>query len=330
MLGRLLPAIFDPRAQYVMATVWPGAFACTGALCLGAGLALWRGGRLSRAAAVLGALDLLIVNGSLNTAANASFYDLRPEVRSLLARTAGSNGRWFSFGVDGSGASWSPWVARLNSDVWLYYMDRQSLLPRATILDGLDAVFDESRTGWEPLASTLQVAERRPASFPMIAERLRQGSVRWVVSWKPLPQDLVTLQGEVRMPEMLDPLRLYELRGAYPRAYWSPAGLVPDPRGSVAYERPDPHQIRLRVSAPPGVVVITEGYHRDWHAVGPAGAVPLSRVGDRYMGLPTPGGDLVYTLRFQPAWRGPSLVLLGAGCALVAALGLSRLDRGAS
>jgi hypothetical protein len=217
-------------------------------------------------------------------------------------------------------------VARLNSDVWLYYMERQSLLPRASVLDGLDAAFDEDRTGWAPPASTLHPTQRRPASFPAIAERLRLGSVRWVVSWKPLPADLVTLRGEARMPEMADPLRLYELRGARPRAYWSPAGLAPDPRGRVVYERPDPHQIRLRVSAPPGVVVITEGHHRDWHAVGPAGAVQVSRAGGRYMSLETPGGDFTYTLRFEPAWRGPSLALLGAGCALVAALGLWRFD----
>ncbi len=326
-LARLWPEVRDPRAQLVRVTVWPAAFAGTGALCLAAGLALWRGGRLSRAAAVLGALDLLMVNGSLNPAANASFYALRPEVRSLVAPAAGSNERWFSFGVAGSEARWSPWVARINSDVWLYYMERQSLLPRTTVLDGFDAAFDEDRTGWEPPASTLHPAERRPTAFSTIVERLRLASVRWVVSWKPLPEDLVTLRGEARMPEMVDSLRLYELRGARPRAYWSPTGLAPDPRGTVVYERPDPHQIWLRVSAPRGVVVVTEGYHRDWRAVGPEGTVPVSTAGDRYMGFSTPGGDRTYTLRFEPAWRGRSLALLGAGCALVAVLGLSRLNR---
>lgn len=324
LLGRLLPETRDPRAQFVQATVWPEAFACTGALCLGAGLALWRGGRLSRAAAVLGALDLLVVNVSLNPAADASFYELRPEVRSLVARTAGSNERWFSFGVEGSGARWSPWVARLNSDVWLYYMERQSLLPRSTVLDGLDAAFDEDRTGWAPPASTLHPTERRPAALPTIAERLRRASVRWVVSWKPLPEDLVTLEGEARMPEIVDPLRLYELRGARPRAFWSPTGLAPDPRGTVVLERPDAHQIRLRVSSPPGLVVVTEGFHRDWRAAGPAGTLQLSRVDGRYMGFETAGGDHTYTLRFEPAWRGPSLALLAAGCLLVAALALPR------
>jgi hypothetical protein len=325
-LGRALPETRDPRAQLVVRTVWPDAFACTGAICLGAGLALWRGGRLSRAAALLGALDLLIVNGSLNTAASPSFYELRPEVRSLLKAAAGSNERWFSFGVDGSRARWSKWVARLNSDVWLYYMDRQSLLPRATVFDGLDAAFDEDRTGWAPPLSTFRPELRRPETFPIIAETLRRGSVRWVVSWKPLPPDLVTLRGEVQMPEMVDSLRLYELNGALPRAYWSPDGLAPDPRGTVAYERHGPHEIRLRISAPPGVVVVTEGYHRDWHAVGPRGAVALSRIGDRYMSVATPGGDFACTLRFEPAWRGAALALLAAGCVLVAVLGTGRFE----
>jgi hypothetical protein len=327
LLARIVPEARDPRAQFVRSTVWPSAFASTGVLCLGAGLALWRGSRMSGAAAVMGVLDLLIVNGSLNAAAGPSFYDLRPEVRSLVALTQGSDQRWFSFGAEGSDVPWSPRVAGLNSDVWLYYIERQSLLPRSNVLDGLDAAFDEDRTGWGPRGSTLSALERRPSAFPAIAERLRRASVRWVLSWKPLPEDLVVIKGEARLPEILDPLRLYELRGALPRSYWSPAGLAPDPRGIVTCERPDPHHIRLRVSAPPGLVVITEGFHRDWQATGPSGApVPLARVDGRYMGLQSSGGDATYTLSFEPSWRTPSLALFGVGCALAAALGLGRFD----
>jgi hypothetical protein len=44
------------------------------------------------------------------------------------------------------------------------------------------------------------------------------------------------------------------------------------------------------------------------------------------MAFRTTGGAETYDLRFEPAWRGPSLALFGAGCALVAALAWRRSD----
>jgi hypothetical protein len=205
-------------------------------------------------------------------------------------------------------------------------MERQSLLPRTTVLDGLDTVFNEARNGWEPPGSTLTLAERRPESFPAIADRLRRASVRWVLSWKPLPPELAALEGEARLPAIEDPLRLYELRGWRPRAFWSPGGGEPDPRGTVALARPDPHHIHLEVAAPPGLVVVTETYHPGWHVQGPSGALPLRPVDGRYMGFETRGGEETYDLRFEPAWRAPALALFAAGCALVGVLGLRRAD----
>jgi hypothetical protein len=56
--------------------------------------------------------------------------------------------RWFSYGVAQSPPlHWSPAVAARNSDVWLFYMDRQALLPRTQVLDGLEGAFDVDRMG---------------------------------------------------------------------------------------------------------------------------------------------------------------------------------------
>lgn len=91
--------------------------------------------------------------------------------------------------------------------------------------------------------------------------------------------------------------------------------------GTVVYERATPHTLRLRCSGPPGYVVLLEGYHRDWVASGPEGSVPLLEADGRYLAMPTPGGQRVYTLRYEPAWRSSAFALAGLGG--LAALGLA-------
>ena len=132
-----------------------------------AGLALARGGRLAALAGLLALLDLLRVNGELNPSADAGV--LRPAAAGGAAVAAArSEGlfRWFSYGVAHSPPlHWSPAVASRNSDVWLFYLDRQALMPRTHVLDGLEGAFDIDRMGLAPEGSTLAVAEASPALF---------------------------------------------------------------------------------------------------------------------------------------------------------------------
>ena len=85
-------------------------------------------------------------------------------------------------------------MARQNSDVWLFYLDRQSLLARTHVLDGLEGAFDVDRMGVAPDGSTLSLAETRVERYPEIHERLRGANVRWVLAFHPLPEDLVRLR----------------------------------------------------------------------------------------------------------------------------------------
>ncbi len=128
---------------------------------------MWRGAGWARLAGGLVVLDLLIVNGGLNPLAPAAFYDLRPDVAALV-RPAAAEGayRWFSYGVAYTpGLRFEPILSRAASDVWLYYLDRQSLLPRTPALDGWQGAFDVDRTGWAPAGSTLRVDETTPERF---------------------------------------------------------------------------------------------------------------------------------------------------------------------
>ena len=361
--GAWLPELNHPRALQVAQVVWPGRFVVTGLLAMAAGFALTRGGRLARLAPLPLCLDLLIVNVAINPAASRDFYELRPSVKGLV-QSAEAEGRyrWFSYGVaNASGLTWAPEILRRNTDVWLYYFDRQSLLPRAHVLDGLEGAFDNDRTGMAPRGSTLEVAESRPEFFSTCYTRLRMAGVRWVFSFDPLPGELVTRRGEAPFPELSPPLSLYELRDPLPRAFWvgraevetdgrryaarvldpafparesvllsttPPGGTAPasasSAEGTVRFEQVDPHHVRLSTTGPPGFVVVLVGYHPDWRAAGPSGEWPLLRANGRYWALPTPGGDQQFDVRFAPRWTRPAFLLAGLGAAACALLARGR------
>jgi hypothetical protein len=337
-LAALIPAAGGSLARHVIATRWPLELAATGLVALGAGLALARGGRLVALAGLLALLDLGRVNGELNPSAEGAFYDLQPGVaRAVEAARREGPFRWFSYGVAHSPPlHWSPAVASRNSDAWLFYLDRQALMPRTHVLDGLEGAFDIDRMGLAPEGSTLAVAEASPALFRQHHDRLRLANVRWVLSFHPLPEDLVSLREQIRFDAVREALRLYELRDPLPRAFFVPSlDVLPAaaaPR--VAYEEVDPHTVVLRATTPPGFLVALDGHHPDWTAEeesarprgpGPTGSpVPLLRAGARYRAVPTPGGDRQFTLRYRPRWRAPALALAALGALCAVALALTR------
>jgi hypothetical protein len=356
-----LPAEFqDSGALWAAQEVWPGRFLLSGLLALAAALALARGARLVPFVPAVLAFDLLIVNGGLNTTANRDFYELRAPMKSLV-QSAQREGlyRWFSYGVaNATGLTWAPEILRRNADVWLYYLDRQALLPRTNVLDGLEGAFDIDRTGLAPRGSVLGVEEASPPRFPSIAARLRLANVRWVLSFDPLPEEIVVRRAEVPFAEVSPPMALFELRDPLPRAFWVgraevltdsrarderlrdptfpareavlldaplPPGLAApgaDARGSVVFESIDAHHVRLHASGAPGFVVVLSGHHPGWKASGPEGPVPLLRANGRYWAVPTRGGDRVIDVRFAPPWVVPSLGLLALGALASVALAL--------
>ena len=331
-MSNVVPGAGGALARDVIATRWPFELAVTGALALGAGLTLAYGRRLTSLAGLLALLDLLRVNGELNPSAEAKFYELRPAVaRAVESARAGGLFRWFSYGVAHSPAlHWSPAVASRNSDVWLFYLDRQALLPRTQVLDRLEGAFDIDRMGLAPEGSTLPVAEASATLFRRHHDRLRMANVRWALSFCPLPEDLVSLRAEIRFGEVQEPLLLYELRDPLLRALYAPR--LDEPHGvpgraaeaRVGYERVDPHTVVLRAETPPGFLVILDGHHPDWKAEDRSGHIPVQVALGRYQAIPTEGGDTVVTLRYRPAWRAPSLLLSAAGALVARVLALRR------
>jgi hypothetical protein len=319
-LATLAPPLLDPGGLAAAARLWPPLWLTSGVLALLTGLLLARGGRAVRLAAVVVVLDLLVVNRAVNSFAEASFYDLRPDVARLVEPAAAEGRyRWFSYGVAHTpGLLLEPAMLQLSSDVHLYALDRQALLAWTPGLDGLEAALDVDRTGFAPKGATLQVDEAVPGGFRDHYPRLRLANVRWVMSFRPLPEDLVRRRGEVKLPEVQAPLGLYELRRPLPRAFWVPApgDLGPATEasgGDVRYERLNAHTVRVTAWTPPGFLVILDGDHPDWTAEDRSGPVTLARIGDRWRGIVTPGGPQVFTMRFRPRWRLPAFVLAGLG-----------------
>jgi len=359
LLARAAHILSDPRAVFVVWTEWPGAMVRSGVLTLLAGVALWRGGRMTAVAALAGVADLFVAGAALDPSAPPSFYQLRAPVRAVVeqARREGAF-RWFSYGAAaGAPLVWSADVVARNVDRPLFAIEVQSLLPRTQALLGLEGAFDEDRTGFAPRGSALTLDERRPARFRAVYPRLRLGNVRWVLGYGPLPEDLVAARAEVPQPEVREPLRLFELRDPLPRAFWVPAAEVLADRGAVtaraagddfdarrvvllehappppavsgvrvdgepvvSYQRVDPHTVRLDCATPPGFIVVLDGYNPGWRAQDRGGEVPLLRSDGRYWALPTAGGSRTIEVRFRPSWRMPSLVLAAVGLAAVAGL----------
>lgn len=334
-LAHLAPPLLDPRGLVAATELWPSLWLMSGLLAVLVGLLLARGGRATGWASVVVVMDLLLMNHSVNPLAPPSFYDLRPDVARLVDEAA-SEGRyrWFSYGVAHTpGLLFEPRMLEASSDVSLYALDRQTLFAQTPGLDGLEAAFDLDRTGFAPPGATLAVDEAVPSRFRDQAVRLRWSNVRWIFSFRPLPEDLVRERGGVKLPEVQAPLILYELRRPLPRAFWIPEvahldPMAPLPTGppgvsaEVRYERLGPHRVRLTASTPPGLLVVLDGHHPAWTAEDRSGPVDLLRVLGRYQALETPGGSRVYTLTYRPEWVFWSVVLLILGL-----LGLGLLSR---
>ena len=305
----------------------------------------------------------------MNLATDPGFYGLRPQVSELLREVrTHDDARLFAYGAAGiRDLRWAPEVVERNRDVPLYAVDRQALVPRSQVLDGLDAAFDEDRAGWAPAGSTLEPGERSPAHFARHYARLRLAAVRYVLSFRPLPDELVSARGEATLPEVLEPLRLYELRDPLPRAFTvarfgverdpqrlaarleapghdpraavllsedPPAALAPldartgESAGEASVERVSAHELRVRAGGGWGFVVVSEGYHRDWQASASDGARPLLRANGRYWAIPTRGGGETITVRYRPSWRAPALAALALGALGVLALAAWPARRG--
>jgi hypothetical protein len=329
-LRRLLSGIDSGRALDVIARLWPRALLVTGSVALAAGLALLGPARLRPLAALLALLDLGIVNVAINQAAPASFFELRPETQKLVDKVK-TPGPWrsFSVSVESARLHWNAALVARNSDRSLYSLDRQSLMPRTHVIDGLESALDEDRTGFAPLRSTLAPSLREPAAFRAIVPRLRQANVRYVFSFAALAEDLAVPLGEASLPEVAEPLRLYELRGALPRAFFVPEvrrlGLGPGADvfldeahlaainaggARVEYRAQGPHSVELRAESGPGWIIVLDGFDQRWRVEGGApGLGPVLRAGERYRAVSTPGGAQVFRLSFREPYLGWAFVL---------------------
>jgi hypothetical protein len=351
-LALLVSAVGSPRATLAARATWPGAWLPAALLAVAAAVALARGGRTAVWAGVLALLDLVSANGSLNPLASPSFYDLRAGTSELVRPAHAGGGRLFSYGVAQTpGLRFEPIMARAASDVWLYYLDRQSLLPWTMSLDGFDGALDVDRTGWSPALATLDPREAVPGRFREYHKQLELAAVRWVLSFSDLPRDLVQKVGAVKLPEIVPPLTLYELPGAVSRAFFVTAWQVEpdaaravrrlaepgfDPRSvvlvdrpprmpstppasagtpapEVRYTRPDPHTVRIEAETPPGLIVVADGYDPAWTVEQGSRPVELLRADGRYRAFVTPGGRQVFVMRFRPQWPRPALALSAFG-----------------
>jgi hypothetical protein len=355
----------QPDALTVVRHLWPPALLKTGLLAAVAGGALLSR-RLGTVPALCVAVDLLGTNASVDASAPASFYVLRPQVAEMLARAeAAPAPRWFSYAaVNSPGLHWAPALLLRNHDLPLFAVERQALSGRTKSLDGKDGAYDEDRVGWSPAGATLAGSDARPARHRANHARLRQAGVRFVLSFLPLPEDVVTRRGEAQLAEIAEPLVLYEVVDPLPRAYWVPdcelvppgsararlespgfdahrsvvlteqppgrtCGTASGGRSTVSWERAGPHEVRLRADGDAGYLVFLEGHHGSWRV---DEATPLLRGNGRYWILPVESGPTSFRVRFRPPWRVAALssLVLGICAVIVLAWPRTALDTSSS
>ena len=110
-------------------------------------------------------------------------------------------------------------------------------MPRTQVIDGLEGAFDVDRMGLAPDGAALEVGEARPTLHASLQPRLLLANVRWVLSFDPVPDDRLALRREVAIPEVREPLRLYEVRRPLPRAFFVPSHEVEPPAEAAAAGR---------------------------------------------------------------------------------------------
>jgi hypothetical protein len=89
---------------------------------------------------------------------------------------------------------------------------------------------------------------------------------------------------------------------------------------AIGYERLDPHTVRLRVPGPPGLAVVSEGYHADFQAEAHGERRSLLRANGRYWAVPTAGGGETVTVTYRPRWRPWAVGALAVGILAVVRL----------
>ena len=230
-------------------------------------------------------------------------------------------------------------------DVWLYYVDRQALLPRTHVFDGLEGAFDVDRAGWAPPGSALARGGSPPASRTPRPPAARQRAVRLSfdpsrrassVPGRDSPPGAARTVADLRaprpasasvpcppfefLPDRTSAQRRLAVPGVRPardrptRGPSEPAGrpVASAGPGEVRYELEDAAHGAPRV---PGS---TRDGRRPRRAPPRLAGLfdrpgPLLRANGRSRALPDPGGGEVLTLRYEPAWRISALVACAPG-----------------
>jgi hypothetical protein len=295
------------------------------------------------------AADLLRSGAGLNPMVTPAFFELSPEMRTVVDRLNARGGRAYTCHVPSSQAYQSARAQQAEDrDVQMFTLFRETLTPSFNLPKGPPTAYSADLTRLVPIHRTLDPRLAPCSAVPAILGQLRAAGVSHVVSLDPLDAPDLTLESLVR-PRAIAPLavRVYAL--ARPLALHALATRVEtagDPEaaarrtaesdfqlaGGVVVEGPNSARGSQGTVRPlqrgaallsfevesdgPGLLVVRDAFATGWRATVDGKAAPLWRADGRHRATPVPRGRSLVIMAYRPPGFHASLLLL-----LVASVG---------
>lgn len=321
--------------------------AVTGLLGFGIAIAALRSRLRPAFAAMLLALvvavDLARAGAGLNRQASPLVFRLLPEIAAERLDDLG-DGRAFAVPVSLS-RNFLAWLdsRQIDSDLYMTYAMRQQLESYNNVMDRVETAASQDRTRLSPLFSSLGWTGYDSRDVTEFLPLLRHAAVSRVLSFDRIEHPELRLRSAVPVAMTGLAIYVYELERPWPRvavacrahraltrieAALAPHAATWDPHRDVAFEDPDALRVaacsggRARVlsrlpdeeryeseSDGPGWLLVRSTHARGWRATVDGEPARLTRADGRHRAVAIPSGRHTVTLRYEPPWLWPGVIL---------------------
>jgi len=293
--------------------------------------------------AILVAGDLARAGIGLNRQANPVVFRPLPEIAAERLEAL-DGGRAFAVPASMS-QNFLAWLnmRQSDSDISMTYAMRQQLEPYLNLMSRAETAGSQDRTRFSPLLSSLGWTGYDPRDVTQFLPLLRHAAVSRVLSFDPIEHPELALRKIAPVGFTGLAVHVYELKRPWPRvlvacrahkaatrleaaraphaASWDPyrdvafedAGAVGAAACTTAYARavsllPDEERYELE-SDGPGWLLVRSSHARGWRATVDGQPAAVLRADGRHRAVAIPSGRHTVSLRYEPPWLWPGVIL---------------------